>query len=232
MVGGSVEITRSRDSTCTLEIAGFCGAPLRASRNNGSLVLAHDKGSLLGILDKRTRQRRADISLSVPRHVELKVDSVSAKASLTDMPATAQLRSMSGSILVAGTEGNLNAWTSSGDMAISGIGGGRTVAQSTRGRIEIGVHRSGPGTVIDLASKHGDVEVEFSAACDMSVSASTLDGDLACDIEEFSVDGGCRRGKWASGHLGSGQGMLKAFTASGRITLTEAGPSASSSEPG
>jgi Putative adhesin len=244
LIEGAVSVVGS-DGSPALEVSHLEGEPLRVRQEDGTVTVDYERPwrpGLLGWLTSRG-QRRAVLSLAVPRECPVELEVVSASLMVGGLRAPVQAKTVSGEITRAGLggaaeaesvsgavqasaiSGDLSAASMSGDLTVA-EGGGSVRARTISGTIAMDLGPSAERDV-ELSSVSGDVTVRLPEASDLEVRLRSTSGQVASAFEELRLDRTPGRHE-ARGRIGTGTGRLRATSTSGHVALLRRGPAVSS----
>ena len=120
LVGGRVDVVAHDEPGARIEVHGVQGRPLEVSLIDGELRVGYQftLDGWEGFLEKFRNFRdkdRADVSIAVPRSLPTKVGTVSAEGLVAGIRAAASVSTVSGTVVVDGTQGRLKANSVSGE---------------------------------------------------------------------------------------------------------------------
>ncbi|MET9254389.1 DUF4097 family beta strand repeat-containing protein [Streptomyces sp. NPDC003717] len=240
IVGGTVNVVGTEESSARLEVTEIEGPPLRVTHRGGTLTVAYEdlpwRGFLKGKwLDPDGWRRHAVVSLAVPAGTRVEVGAVSAAAVVSGVGGRTEVRGVSGDTTLVRLTGPVSADTVSGaveaqalagDLRFRSVSGDLTVveagscvrADSVSGSMIVDIDDSGRPTDIGLNSVSGEIAIRLPGPADAQVEANTASGTVSSAFEDLRVNGqwGAKR---ITGRLGAGNGRLKATTVSGSIAL-------------
>ncbi len=243
IVRGQVDVVAHDDlSTIRVEVTAVGGRPLYVVWDGATLDVSHPRlrwESLLENLTGLGSMDSVDISIAVPRGVEVHLGTVSAEGLLSGTTAKAQVRTVSGTIVVNGVGAHVDARTVSGSIEVreqrgpftgNSVSGALTVhasdshdlhARTVSGALTIDLERA-PATVV-ARTVSGDVMVRIPAAAGYELSASSVSGRVTAGGEQLA-----RRPGKVEGMLRGGDGAVKvvSHTVSGDVTLLHAAAAA------
>jgi hypothetical protein len=243
IVEGAVDVVGT-DEQPTLEVSELVGAPLQVRQEGGALTIDYERPWRPGLLSWLTRrgQRKAVLSLAVPRDCRVELHAVSASMMVGGLRAPVLAKSVSGEITLAGlggradaetisgavqasgVTGDLSAKTVSGDLTVAEGGGGSVRAQTVSGAVAVDLLASGERD-IHLSSVSGDLTVRLPGASDLQVKLQSTSGQVASAFEELEHERTPGRNA-ARGRLGAGAGRLRATSVSGHVALLRRAPEA------
>ncbi len=241
IISGQVDVIAHDDlQNITVEVTAVDGLPLDVSWQDGTLDIAHPRlrwESLVQSVSEWDGRRRAsvEVSIAVPRGVEVHLGTVSAEGLLSGTTATAQVRTVSGTVVVNGVTGPVDAKTVSGSIEVrdhrgplvgTSVSGALTLhavdldhlrANTVSGALTVDLERA-PATVV-AKSVSGDVMVRIPAATGYELTAKSVSGRVNAGGEQLA-----RRPGKVEGVLSGGDGAVKisAQTVSGDVTLLHA----------
>ncbi|OON81202.1 DUF4097 family beta strand repeat-containing protein [Streptomyces tsukubensis] len=239
VVGGAVNVVGTDDPHARLHVSEVTGPPLTVTHSGSKLTVVYEdlpwKG-FLSWLDRMSRQRTAEVSLTVPAGTRVEVGVVGASATVSGITGHAEVKGVSGDTTLAGlsgpvraetVSGNVEAQAVTGDLRFNSVSGDLTVvegaggsvrAESVSGDMIMDLGTGDRPTNVALTSVSGEIAIRLPHPADALVEANTTSGTVSNAFEDLRVSG-----QWASkkitGRLGSGSGKLKATTVSGSIAL-------------
>lgn len=245
VIGGRVDVVAHDDlDTITVEVSRTSGRPLEVTWEHGRLEVAHPKlgweGMLDGIFSSKSfrSDASAEVSIAVPRGVTVHLGTVSAEGLVSGTTAPAEVRTVSGTVVVDHVRGHVDARTVSGAIEVrhhegpltgNTVSGSLTVhavsmeqlrAKTVSGALTVDLE-SAPSTIM-AKTVSGDVVVRIPADAGYEVSAKSVSGWVTAG--ERSV---ARRPGKVEGVLREGALDVKvvAQTVSGDVTVLR-GPAA------
>ncbi len=263
LVGGTVNVVAAEDGPARLEVTEVDGPPLYVVREGGSLTVSYEdlpwngsqgfkqwweakpwKAWSSSASGRKTWERSAAVTLTVPAATQVEVGVVDATAFVSGISGGTAVNAVSGDATLSGLSGRVKAHTVSGtveaqsvtgDLAFHSVSGGLTVVDgagvSVRGDsvsgdmlIDLDLDPSAPRPVdIAVTSVSGQVAIRLPHPADTRVEANTATGGVSNAFEDLRVSGhlGAKR---ITGTLGSGTGTLRATTVSGAIALLRRPP--------
>ncbi|MGP4114097.1 DUF4097 family beta strand repeat-containing protein [Streptomyces sp. 4N509B] len=239
VVGGTVNVVGTADSTTLVEVAEVHGPPLVVRRSERRLTIAYEDlpwRGLLGWLGGGAQRRHAVVSVRVPAAARLSLGVVGASAVVSGLSGDTEVRGVTGDTTLVGLSGPVHADTVSGDLdaqsltgtlTFSSVSGGLTVVDSTcprlagdsvRGAMVVDAAPGAGPAHIRLTTVSGEVALRLADPVDARVHAATTSGALSSGFAELTPRGprGARR---LTGRLGSGAGSVHCSTVSGSIAL-------------
>lgn len=244
LIGGQIDIVAHDEEHVRIEVHSVSVKDLRIEVTGGELEIDHPQVRWDNFLTSFTHfgssGPRAEISVAVPRHVELSLGVVSASALVAGLAEDATINTVSGDVLVDGLTADLNAHAVSGAVEVRGLAGGFS-CDTVSGDVAVAgdVVRTDVNTV--SGSIFIDVTGPLQAASLNTVSGATtlrLDDDYAAQYGLHTLGGriqvdGAARSKNYSGHAGTLSGMfadVRANSVSGGITVLRRGGGAPAGE--
>ncbi|AIS00492.1 DUF4097 family beta strand repeat-containing protein [Streptomyces glaucescens] len=243
IVGGTVNVVGTDESSARLEVTELEGPPLAVTQQDGTLTVAYEdlpwKG-LLKWLDPQGWRRSAVVSLAVPARTRVEVGAIGAAAVVSGVDGPVELKGVSGDTTLVGlagpvradtVSGNLEAQALTGDLRFHSVSGDLTVveagstvkADSVSGSMIVDLDPASSPTDICLTSVSGEIAIRLPQPADADVEANTASGTVSSAFEDLRVTGqwGAKR---ITGRLGTGSGRLRATTVSGSIALLRRPP--------
>ncbi|WP_077796564.1 DUF4097 family beta strand repeat-containing protein [Streptomyces sp. JHA26] len=243
IVNGTVNVVGTDEGSARLEVSEIEGPPLIVTHQDGTLTVAYEDlpwKEFLTWLDRKSRRRRAVVSLTVPSRTRVEVGVVGAAAVVSGVDGRTEVRGVTGDTTLVGLTGPVRATTVSGSLeaqALTGelrfnsVSGDLTVveagssvkADSVSGSMIVDLDPAGGPTDISLTGVSGEIAIRLPQPADAQVEANTAGGTLSSAFEDLRVTGqwGAKR---ITGRLGAGNGRLKATTVSGSIALLRRPP--------
>ncbi|GGX91405.1 DUF4097 family beta strand repeat-containing protein [Streptomyces hiroshimensis] len=244
-VNGTVNVVGADGGPARLELTGIDGPPLKVAHQGGRLTVGYDdmaQKSRLGWFSRKSWNRSADVTLTVPAEASVTVTVVGAGTVVSGIAGSTKVQGVSGDTTLVGLTGDVRTETVSGRVEAQGLGGdvrcnavsgdltvvectgGRIKADSVSGNVVIDLSPTAPGTDLAVTSVSGEVAVRLPATADATVEAGTTVGPVSCAFGELRVQDqfGARN---ITGRLGSGHGRIKVTTLSGAVALLR-GPDA------
>jgi len=242
LIGGQVDVVAHDDvDIITVEVSRTSGRPLEVSWRNGRLEVAHPRLGWDGMLDGVFSATglgsgsSAEVSIAVPRGVTVHLGTVSAEGLVSGTTAPAEVRTVSGTVVVDRVRGHVDARTVSGSIEVrrhlgsltgNTVSGSLTVqavtmehlrANTVSGTLTVDLE-SAPSTVL-AKSVSGDVVVRIPADAGFEVSAKSVSGRVTAGSERVA-----RRPGKVEGVLREGSPDVKvvAQTVSGDVTVLRA----------
>lgn len=237
LVGGQIDIVGHDEDHVRVEVHSVAVKDLRIEVTDHELEIDHPQVRWDNFIKAfghfGSSGPRAEISVAVPRHIELSLGVVSASALVAGMEDDATINTVSGDVLVDGLIGDLNTHGVSGDVQVRGLVGDFS-SDMVSGDIAV----AGEVAKTDINTVSGAVFVDASGSLQdasfNSVSGSTtlrLDDDYAAQYNVHTLSGrvqidGVSRSKNYSGHAGALSGMfadVRANSVGGDVTVLRRG---------
>lgn len=242
VVGGTVNVVGTSESTARLEVSEIQGPPLIVTQEGSTLTVTYEDlhwQNFLKWFDRKGHRRKAVVSVAVPAGADVEVGVVSAGAvisgikgrtdvkgvtgdtTLVGLSGPVHAESVSGSLEAQSVTGALRVNTVTGDLTVIDGSGSSVRAESVSGDMVIdldAVDLDGPPADIRLTSVSGEVAIRLPHPTDARVEASTTSGSVSNAFDDLRVTGQWGT-KTITGTLGEGRGTLRATTVSGSIAL-------------
>jgi hypothetical protein len=241
IVGGTINVVGTAEPDTRVEVSEVHGPPLVITRKDTALSVAYEDLPWQGFLkwfDRKGRDRRVVVTVSVPSRVRLSVGVVSASAVVSGIAGRTDVRGVNGDTTLVGLSGPVRADTVSGAVEVQALtsslrfnsvsggltlieGGGTAVkADSVSGDMILDLDPEGAGGEADfnLATVSGEIAIRLAQPLGARVEASTASGVVSSAFDELRAEGQWGAKK-VTGTLGDGSGRLRATTASGSIAL-------------
>jgi len=201
LIAGKVDIIGHDEPTAHIEVHSVSGKALKVSVDGDTLEIDHPQLSWDNWIDVFKSFRgnaRADISIMVPRDIELKFGVVSATALVSGLTEDASISTVSGDVVVDNMYGDLQLNGVSGEIAVRNHYG-----QITAKTISGDITASGEIMKFSGNSVSGEIFLDITGTPD-EITASTVSGSVTTRL--------------ASGVAA----QYKLNTVSGRIQLDDA----------
>ena len=237
LVGGQIDVVGHDEDHVRVEIHSVAVKELRVEVTGSELEVDHPQVRWDNFIKAfghfGSSGPRAEISVAVPRHLELSIGVVSASALVAGVAGDATINTVSGDVLVDGLTGDLNTHAVSGDIQVRGLVGDFS-SDMVSGDIAV----SGEVREADVNTVSGSIFIDadgpLQEASINSVSGSTtlcLDDDYAAKYNIHTLGGrvqldGVSRSKNYEGHAGALSGMfadVRANSVGGDITVLRRG---------
>ncbi|WP_110589794.1 DUF4097 family beta strand repeat-containing protein [Microbacterium suaedae] len=237
LVGGQIDIIGHDEAHVRVEVHSVAAKELRIEVTGTELEIDHPQlrwdNFLKAFGHFGSSGPRAEISVAVPRSIELSLAVVSANALVAGLEADATINAVSGDVLVDGMTGDLNTHAVSGDVQVRGLVGAFS-SDMVSGDIAV----SGEVSKTDVNTVSGAVFIDATGplqeASLNTVSGATtlrLDDDYAASYSIHTLSGrvqvdGVARSRNHAGHAGVLSGMfadVRANSVGGDVTVLRRG---------
>lgn len=216
---GTLVVSSSSDGE--LHISGELAEPtsLEIKQSDSRIEIVHLKS-----------QASDTIQIQIPNGSALTIKTFSADIGIQDISGDLTLNSSAGEVSITGFSGSATVWAGRGGIAVADSRG-KMILISEHGAIDVASY-SGEvslstimgslhytGTEVDqnlvhMEADHGPVFAVFSSNADLSVSASSTNGEVVCIGARIQNNmDGCQA------KIGAGEGTVKIRTVTGRIEL-------------
>lgn len=212
LVGGKVDIIGHDEPGARIEVHSVTGKDLKVSIDGDALEIDHPQlrwDNFIEVFASFRGSAKAEISLSVPRDIALKLGVVSADALVAGLRNDAKLNSVSGELVTDDIAGDLDLNTVSGEVSVQRHRG-RILAHSVSGDIVA----SGAISKFNSDSVTGDVVLDIDGTPGV-IEANTVSGDLTVRIDEGF--GASYRINTVSGTLQFGDSVFKSTLGKGFV---------------
>lgn len=238
LVAGQVDIVGHDEPGARVEVHSVDGKPIKISIEGDTLEVDHPQLNWENFVDVFKYFRghaRADVSILVPRDIELKLGVVSASALVSGLTRGGKLSTVSGEVVIDSSSGSLELNAVSGELSVrnhSGNVGARTVGGdiTVSGRVEKFSGDTVSGNVmLDLAGTpdevrmntvSGNVTTRLTAGVPAEYRINTVSGRVQLDDTEITGVHGGYTGKY--GELHDSWLEFRANTVSGDISVLHA----------
>lgn len=168
------------------------------------------------------------LQIQVPNGSDLTIKAFSADIGIQNFSGDLTLNSSAGDVTIAGFSGSATVWAGRGEITVTNSNAdlilitehGAVNVESFSGEISMSTimgslnytGTQGDQNVVRMEADHGPIYAVFPASADLSISASSTNGEVVCmgaGIQN-TVDG-CRA------NIGAGEGAVKIRTVTGRI---------------
>jgi len=126
LIGGKVDIIGHDEPFTRVEVHSVSGKDLRISLDGDTLEVDHPQlrwDNFIEVFASFRGSAKADVSITVPRDVVLKLGVVSAGALITGLQSDLKLNTVSGDLVVDGVTGNLDLNAINGELSVSNHSG-------------------------------------------------------------------------------------------------------------
>ncbi len=247
LVAGRVDVVgRTEDAesgAAHVEVSALKGPLVVILGDDGTLQIVHEKLTWGGIFEwLGGRRTEAVVSVSVPSSCPVRLGVVSADAVVSGIVAeTTEVKSVSGSVTLDDVRSGITAKTVSGDLETRRVGGpfdfdtvsgdltvaggrpSRLRATTVSGDVLLDLD-TGAGGNLDLKTVSGDVTVRLPDGVGLDVDVASTSGSLESALPGLTLNRAPGSSRM-SGHVGSGDGRLRARTVSGDVVLLTRQPS-------
>ncbi|WP_258059678.1 DUF4097 domain-containing protein [Rathayibacter rathayi] len=182
LVGGQVDVIAHDEPTARVEVHSVDGRPLKVAMDGDRLDIDHVQLRWDTIVDVvkglGRRGDRADLSLLVPRGIDVTFDTVSADGLVFGLHSDARISTVGGDIVVDGLHGDIEVNTVYGELSVRSHTG-RVSARTVSGDVTA----TGELTRFTVDGLSGSVFVDAEGTPDQ-IRANTVSGDLTVRIDE------------------------------------------------
>jgi DUF4097 and DUF4098 domain-containing protein YvlB len=181
LVSGHVDIIGHDEPNVRIEVHSVSGRDLKVSVEGDTLEIDHPQLRWDNFIEAFRTLRinaRADVSVLVPRRIELKLGVVSASAFISGLQSDARLSAVSGDLVVDALKGDLDLNAVSGELSVRDHSG-RMTARTVSG--DITANGDIPRVITDTVS--GDLLLDLTGTPD-EIRTKTVSGDLTVRIPE------------------------------------------------
>jgi len=197
LISGRVDIVAHDEPGALVEINEVSGRELLVSIEGGTLTVDHPQlrwDNFWEAVTKATGRARADVSIRVPRGIDLKLSVVSATALVSGTRGPAAVNTVSGDVVLDAMEANLTVNSVSGEVAIRDHRGNVSVKT-----VSGDATAAGQIPVLSLNTVSGDVFADVSGRSE-GVDVNTVSGDVLIRLPE---------GRAARYRVTSGRGVIR-----------------------
>ncbi len=236
LIGGKVDVIGHDEPGARVEVHGVSGKELKVSMEGDTLEIDHPQlrwDNFIDVFASFRGTAKADISISVPRDIAVKLGVVSADALVSGLVTDAKVSTVSGDVVVDGLTGDLDINGVNGEVSVRNHTGAIS-AHTVSGEVTASgsIHR------FSLDAVSSDIFLDIQGTPDLintnSVSGNLtvrLGADVATRYRLNTVSGAIQLdGKTIKGTLGKGyegtEGALdgtwldlKANSVSGHISV-------------
>lgn len=180
LVAGQIDIVGHDEPGTRIEVHAVEGKDLKIRRSGDQLEIDHPQlcwDNWLDVFRSFRGRDRADISLMVPREIELKFGVVSAGALIAGIRSDATVSTVSGDVVVDEVEGDIVLNAMSGELAVR-THRGRISAHTVSG--DLTAH--GEVTRFSSDGVSGDVYLDLAGVPD-DVKVNTVSGAVTARLE-------------------------------------------------
>lgn len=241
LIAGKVDIIGHDEPTARIEVHSVSGKELKVSIDGDTLEIDHPQLSwdnFLEVFASFKGNARADVSIMVPRDIELKFGVVSATTLISGLTEDATISTVSGDIVVDSVYGDLQLNGVSGEMAVRnhyGAIAARTIsgdvtasgeimkfsADTVAGDVFLDI--TGTPDEIRVNTVSGNITTRLAPGVPAQYKINTVSGRLQLDDSEISGVRGSYTGKY--GELDKNWLEFRANTVSGNVSVLHAAQS-------
>jgi DUF4097 and DUF4098 domain-containing protein YvlB len=214
LIGGQVDVIGHDEPVARVEVHSVSGKELKVSIDGDTLEIDHPQlrwDNFLSVFTSFRDHARADVSILVPRSVQLKLGVVNAEALVSGIHSDAKLNTVNGSVVIDDVEGDIDLNSVSGEFSVRGHRGeieantvsGDITASGAIDRFHangvsgsVALDLSGVPVSIDNSTVSGDLTVRLPRPLRAHFSVNTVSGTL-------QLDGVQMRGVRGRGHTSS-----------------------------
>lgn len=239
LIGGQIDIVAHDEPGVRVEVHEVVGKPLKVSVDGDRVEIDHPQLSWdnwIDVFKSWTGGRaRADVSVMVPRGIQVKLGVVSASALLSGVTEDASLSTVSGDLVVDGVRGDLSLNSVSGELTVRNHYGDidahsvsgdltasgelmRFAGDSVSGAVMIDA--TGIPDEIRINTVSGAVTVRMDAEVPASYTLNTVGGKIQLGDGSISGVKGRIAGKW--GDLDKRWTDLRVNTVGGDVSVLRA----------
>jgi DUF4097 and DUF4098 domain-containing protein YvlB len=238
LIAGQVDIVGHDEPGARVEVHSVRGKALKVSIDGGTLEIDHPQLSWDNFIDVFTSFKgsaSADVSILVPRDVELKFGVVSASALVSGLAGDARLSTITGDVVVDNHRGDLELNAVSGEMAVRNHHGTiaahavsgdvtasgeivRFTSEGVSGNVFLDI--TGTPDEVRVNTVSGDVTTRLEAGVPAQYKINTVSGKLQLDDAAITGVRGSYTGKY--GTLDKSWLDFKANTVSGDVSVLHA----------
>ncbi len=238
LVAGQVDIVGHDEPGARVEVHSVDGKPIKISIEGDTLEVDHpqlDWENFIDVFKYFRGHARADVSILVPRDVELKLGVVSASAVVSGLKRGGRISTVSGEAVIDGcagklelnaVSGELSARNHSGDITARTVGGdisatgeiGKFGGDTVSGNVMLDM--AGVPDTVRVNTVSGNVTARLAESVPTEYRINTVSGRVQLgDAEIFGVRGGYTA---TVGELDGNWLEFRANTVSGDISVLHA----------
>ncbi|ANF31755.1 hypothetical protein A0130_08795 [Leifsonia xyli] len=181
LLGGQVDIVGHDEPGARIEVHSVAGRDLKIVIDGDRLEIDHPQlrwDNFIEVFKSMRSSAKAEISVLVPRDVELKFGVVSATALVSGLSTDARLSTVNGDVVADGLTGDIELNSVSGELSVRDHTG-RIVAHTVSGDVTAtgAIHR------FSAAGVSADVMIDVTGTPD-EISVNTVSGDTTIRIPE------------------------------------------------
>jgi hypothetical protein len=181
LVRGQVDIVAHDEPTTRVEVHSVSGKDLRVSLRDGVLEIDHPQlrwDNFIEVFRSFHGSARADVSILVPRDIDLTLGVVSSSGLVSGLRSDASISTVNGDVLIDGLTGDITLNAVSGELAIQNHTG-RISAHTVNGEI------TASGAISQFSSDgvSGDVFLDITGSPEL-IRANVVNGNVTARLEE------------------------------------------------
>jgi len=182
LIAGQVDIVGHDEPTARIEVHSIKGRELKVTLEGDTLTIDHPQLGWDNWIDVFKNfsggNARADVSIMVPRDIELKFGVVSASGLISGLNSEGSISTVSGDIVIDGVNGDLQLNSVSGELSVRNHYG-KITAKTISGDI------TATGEIFGFGgdSVSGDVFLDLEGSPD-TVKVNTVSGDVTTRLVE------------------------------------------------
>jgi len=203
LIGGQVDVIGHDEPTTRVEIGGVTGKDIKVTVTGDRLEIDHPQlrwDNFIDVFKSWQGKARADVSVLVPRDIELKLGTVSGNALISGLVSDAKISTVSGDLATDTLVGNIELNSVSGEVAVQNhlgavkantVSGDVTVA-GTLSRVGVDgvsanlfVDAKGVPDGIRTNTVSGDLTLRLDAEAPARYKVNTVSGTLQVDNSIF-----------------------------------------------
>ena len=181
LVGGQVNVIGHDETWARVEVHSVQGKELTVSVNGDTLEINHPQlrwDNFVEVFSSFRGKARAQVSVLVPRDIELKLGVVTAEGLISGLHSDARVGNVSGTLVIDNVYGHLDLNTVSGEMSVRNHYG-RIDANTVSGDITA----SGEIEAFSANCVSGDVVLDIRGTPNF-IDNSSVSGDLTVRLEQ------------------------------------------------
>ena len=248
LIGGQVDVIGHDEPVTRVEVHSVSGKELKVSLDGDVLEIDHPQlrwDNFISVFASFRDHARADVSILVPRSVQLKLGVVTAEALVSGIRSDAKLNTVSGSVVVDQVEGDIDLNSVSGEFSVRNHRGeieantvsGDVTASGAIDRFHangvsgsVALDLSGTPLSVDNSTVSGDLTVRLPRAFRTYFTGNTVSGTLQLDgVQTRGVRG--RGHSSTSGPEGAPAVEIRANSVSGDIAVVRTSELAGANSP-
>jgi DUF4097 and DUF4098 domain-containing protein YvlB len=181
LIAGRVDVIGHDEPTARVEVSNVTGKELKITIDGDTLEVDHPQwrwDNFIDVFRSWRGKARADVTILVPRDVELKLGVVSAIALVSGLVTDAKLNTVSGEITADGIVGDLDLNTVSGELTARDHRG-EVYAHTVSGDITV----SGSVTKLSVDGVSANIYLDVFGT-PFEVKSNSVSGDLTMRLDE------------------------------------------------